>query len=425
MEIIKSINHAIALIICVCYFYQFVYLAIPFLIKKRKHKKTKKHKFAVLIAARNEEKTIANLIKTIKEQNYPQKLIKIFVVADNCTDNTAQVSRDAGAIVYERFNKEKVGKGYALDFLIEKIDEDFSKEKFDAFFVFDADNLLKSNYITEMNKTFSDGYEVVTSYRNSKNYGDNWISAGYALWFLRESQYLNRPRMLLGVSSAISGTGFMFSREVMQKYGGWKFFLLSEDTEFTVNNVLNNIKIGYCDTAIFYDEQPVKFKQSWKQRMRWAKGYLQVIGKYGKSLVKKSALDLDFSAFDMIMVMTPAIILTIIGIICNISISAASLLVGKSLLISIESIMEFFLNSYLTVYVVGLLTTITEWKRIYATPLKKILYTFTFPIFMATYIPISFVALFKKVEWEPIEHTRAKTLDEVVNKKQKKVKNIS
>lgn len=416
MDIIRLINYMIAVIFCVCYSYQLLYLAIPFFIKNKKHKTIKKHKYAVLISARNEEKVITNLIETIKKQDYSQELIKIFVVADNCTDNTAKVSREAGAIVFERFNKIKVGKGYALEFLLENIKEKYSNENFDGYFVFDADNLLKPNYITEMNKTFSDGYEVITSYRNSKNYGDNWISAGYALWFLRESRFLNQSRMLLGTSCAVSGTGFLFSDRVIKKYKGWKFFLLTEDIEFSVNNILNDIKIGYCDSAILYDEQPVKFSQSWNQRMRWAKGYLQVIGKYGVKLVKKAFIKLDFSAFDMTMIMMPAVFLTLIGIMCNISISVLSLIAGKGLWVSLESILEFTRNSYFMMYTVGAITTISEWKQIHTTALKKILYTFTFPIFMATYVPISFVAFFKKVEWKPIEHTRVKTLEEVVAK---------
>ena len=105
MEVIKLINYLIAMIFCVCYSYQLFYLLVPFLWKEKAHKAIKKNKFAILISARNEEKVIRNLIETIKKQDYPKKLIKIFVVADNCTDQTAKVSREAGAIVFERFNE--------------------------------------------------------------------------------------------------------------------------------------------------------------------------------------------------------------------------------------------------------------------------------------------------------------------------------
>lgn len=419
MEIIRKVNYLIAVLYIVCYFYQFIYMILPLIMKEKKHKKVKKHKFAVLISARNEEKVIANLIDTINNQDYPKKLIKIFVVADNCTDNTAQVAKEAGAIVYERFNKLQVGKGYALNFLLEKIDQKHSKEKFDAYFVFDADNLLRTNFITEMNKTYSDGFEVITSYRNSKNFGDNWVTAGYGISFLRESKYLNNARYLACTSAAISGTGFMFSDKIIRRYGGWNFFLLTEDIEFTVNNVLNNVKIGYCKSAVLYDEQPTKFSQSWTQRMRWSKGYLQVIQKYGPSLCKKAAIDLDFASFDMAMVTVPAVFLSIVAILCNLLICGLSILTGKGIWVSLISILEFAKNSYLMMYATGLLTTITEWNQIHTSAFKKILYTFTYPIFMATYIPISFVAFFKKVEWKPIEHTKSSTLDEVIGHSKK------
>lgn len=164
-------------------------------------------------------------------------------------------------MVYTRFNREKVGKGYALEQLLLHIEEDYPKV-YDGFFVFDADNVLDCRFVEEMNRTFSDGYEVVTSYRNSKNYGDNWISAGYALWFIRESRYLNNSRMLLGTSCAVSGTGFLFSRQVMESTNGWKFHLLTEDIEFSVHHILQGRKIGFCADAVLYDEQPVTFRQS-------------------------------------------------------------------------------------------------------------------------------------------------------------------
>ena len=198
----------------------------------------------------------------------------------------AAVARKAGAIVRERFNKAQVGKGYALDYMIKMIGGKETAKKYAGIFVFDADNLLDENYIAEMNKTFNQGYRVVTSYRNSKNYDQNWISAGYALWFLHEAEYLNLPRMTLKSSCAISGTGFLVHADMIKDNGGWIHHLLTEDIEFSVSQIIKGEKIGYCKKAVFYDEQPVTFNQSWNQRLRWAKGFYQVVAKYGKDLVR-------------------------------------------------------------------------------------------------------------------------------------------
>ena len=413
METIKTINSVISVLFMLCYAYQFFYIAVSLFRKAKIHKTDKPHNFAVLIAARNEESVIENLIRSIKSQDYPKELVTVFVVADNCTDSTAEIARKAGAVVYERSNKNEVGKGYALDFLTSKIKEDYG-DSFDAFFVFDADNVLDKNYITEMNKTFSNGYKIVTSYRNSKNYGANWISAGYALWFLRESKYLNNARMVLGTSCAVSGTGFMFSREIIEKTGGWKFFLLTEDIEFTIANVTDGEKIGYCASARLYDEQPESFLQSWNQRMRWAKGYLQVFSKYGTKLLRGIFSKKAFSCFDMTMCIMPAVVLTLAAGIINITAAVLGIVTqNTAVLIALLSLIQTVLNSYLLLWTVGAITTVTEWKSIHTSAVKKVLYTFTFPLFMFTYIPISFVAFFKKVHWTHIEHKRSMSLEEI------------
>ena len=410
MEKIILINLVIAIIFCICYSYQFLYVIVSLMKKDKPHQETKAHRFAVLIAARNEETVINHLIDIINTQTYDQGEVTVFVVADNCTDQTAACARKMGAIVYERFDQTKIGKGHAMEFLLNQMEKDYAP--FDGYFVFDADNVLDQNYILEMNKTFSDGYDIITSYRNSKNYGDNWISSGYAIWFLWESEFLNRGRMLLGTSCAVSGTGFFFSRRIIEKYGGWKFFLLTEDIQFTVDNVLSGEKIGYCRQAMLYDEQPVKFQQSFRQRMRWAKGFFQVFHRYGLDLFKGS-LQRNTSCYDMLMVIMPAIILTLFTLIFN----GSMILFGDYTTYQDDLIMmmmgRMILNMYFMLVFIATVTTATQWKNIHTTSFKKVAYIFTFPFFMFTYIPITIVAFFKKVEWQPIEHSRAKTLAEI------------
>lgn len=423
METLANVNFALGILFFFAYGYQMFYILVPFFRKHRKHKEPiKKNRLAILVSARNEELVIGNLLESIDGQDYDKSLLKVFVVADNCTDQTAEIARGYGAIVYERFDKTLVGKGYALDWLLDNIKNDGYWDDIDAFLVFDADNVLMPNYITEMNKTFSDGYEAATSYRNSKNYGDNWISAGYGLWYLRESKYLHNSRMLMNTSCAISGTGFLVSKRLIEKHGGWKFFLLTEDIEFSICNVVEGEKIAYCAGAELYDEQPVTFKQSWKQRLRWSKGFFQVFGKYGWRLVKGIFKGKSFACFDMIMNIMPAFIITNLSIIISLISIILGLATGSNFTPVLRSFTGYLSFTYSLMFAIGMITTVTEWKKIHCSNWKKIFYVFTFPIFMFTYLPISAVALFKKVRWEPIEHTRSKSIKDIVSEEEEQNK---
>ena len=414
---IDYFNWTIFVLFVVFYAYQALYIIVALSKKSIKHKAEKEHKYAAVIAARNESAVIKYLIDSIRAQDYPKDKLSVFVVADNCTDDTAQVARDAGAIVYERFDNKLVGKGYALDYIFRKIEEDHGDEGIEAYMVFDADNLLAPGFIRAMNDEYDAGYKVLTSYRNSKNYGSNWISAGYSLWYLRESVYLNNSRMILGTSCAISGTGFLVDAELIRNQGGWIHHLLTEDIEFSTDCILHDIKIGYCADAMVYDEQPITFEQSWKQRLRWSKGFYQVFGHYSLGLIKNIFKKKRFACYDMLMTLTPAVFVTLGSLLFNGIIALYALYDFQSmrhiLPIALQAIGAALMNGYLTLFIVGALTTFTEWKKFSCPAIKKILYMFTFPIFIYTYVPISIVALFKKVHWAPIKHQVACSVDEV------------
>ena len=417
-EFLANINFIVGFLLFLCYSYQIFYTIVPFAIKQRQRKAPEKsNKFAILIAARNEEKVIGNLLASISNQDYNQELLEVVVIADNCTDNTAQIAKEKGATVFERFNGKQIGKGYALDYAISKMRKRGDWEDIDGIIVLDADNVLTPNYITEMNKTRSDGFEAFTSYRNSKNYGDNWISAGYGLWYIRESKFLHYARMLLNSSCAISGTGFFVSRTLLDRFNGWKFYLLTEDIEFSIFAIINGVKIGCCVNAELFDEQPITFKQSYKQRLRWSKGFFQVWKKHGKALVKGIFKHRKFAFFDMTMNIMPAFILTVTLLFTSISSVIFGIFgIGNPAPV-IESLLGYISFTYSIMFLMGLLTLISEWNKIHTSNSKKIGYLFTFPFFMYTYLPISIIALFKKVTWEPIHHTRAKSFDEVIKKK--------
>jgi len=424
LEFITQFNMVIVALMGMAYLYQILYTIIGFLHRPSptaQRETPKLHRFAALICARNEEAVIAELIGSLKRQRYPKKLLDIYVLADNCTDSTASVARRAGARVYERFQKALIGKGYALDELLRRIKEDCGPNTYDAYFVFDADNIVDPAFVSEMNKTYAEGYEVITCYRNSKNFGFNWISAAYSLWFLREARFLNYPRMLLGNSCAVSGTGFLVSQKVIDANRGWPFHLLTEDIQFSVHCVLSGRKIGYCDAAILYDEQPVTFRQSWNQRLRWSKGFFQVDMKYLPSLIKGifTMRNSRFSCYDITMTVAPCVFLTVFGIAINLLIFLSYFTEPKYImhLITLEAGRYLFyalVNLYLGLLLVfGILTVIREWKRIPATKWQKIKYLWLFPVFMATYIPITFAALKPGVTWTPIRHYSTQSLQQM------------
>ncbi len=413
MKTIIYLNWIISIVFTLCYAYQFFYIFVGLLKKPKTYSALENHRYAVVISARNESSVIGQLIQSIKAQNYPAELVDVFVIADNCTDDTAEVARNAGALVYERSNTDQVGKGYALDWMFKIIDTEYADKNYEAFMIFDADNLLDQNYIAEMNKVFDRGYRIITSYRNSKNFGSNWISSGYSLWFLREAKFLNNSRMHLNTSCAISGTGFLVSADVIRRNGGWIHHLLTEDIEFTVDSVIHGEIIGYCENAILYDEQPTKFSQSYTQRLRWAKGFYQVFANYGGQLFK-GALHGSFSCFDMLMTIMPAMLLTLISIFVNlIAIPLGIATNSPETTTLLLTLLQTFGNFYGLFFILGTITTITEWKQIHCNNRKRIWNLFTFPLFMLSYVPIAVIALFKKVEWKPINHSVSATLEDV------------
>lgn len=278
----KVIYAVIGTIFSAVVIYKKAYILIG-LFFTRKFKPAKhNHKYAVVIAARNEEPVIGNLLDSIAKQDYPSDLVTVFVVADNCTDNTARIARAHGAICYERFDPDHRTKGFALQFLFDRIGEDYGRMSFEGYFVFDADNLLKSDYISRMNDSFDAGEKIITSYRNTKNFDESWVASTYALHWLRSIRANHRARSVLRLATNIQGTGFLFSNEIVRD--GWKYTSLTEDRALTADAVAQGYGITYNDAAEFYDEQPTNLKIALRQRTRWSKGHLQAFAQTGPYL---------------------------------------------------------------------------------------------------------------------------------------------
>lgn len=400
---LQLVSCILSSLVGICYFYQLAYLFLPFFKKPRPHKPEKLHRYAVLIAARNEEAVLPQLLWSILQQDYPQALITTYVVADNCTDGTAQVAAGYGAKVFERFDRKRIGKGYALHDLLEHIRASADYLQYDAFLIFDADNLLEPDYIRQINRTCSDGYDAFCGYRNSKNFGSSWVSAGHSVWFLHECVHLCRSRLSVGLPCAVTGTGFGFTRELLETMDGWNFFTLTEDIQFSVWCATRGIRVGYCQDATLYDEQPVTLRQSFRQRIRWVQGTIQVSVHHGSDMLRGMARGGKTGLASL-----ETFTLSLWGFLM--SGTAGSLgFIAAALNGGIRTALMGLLLSAAFLLVVMLVTAglvlLTERRRIRATRRQKWMGLLAFPLYMLCYIPICVAALFRKPQWKPITHT--------------------
>lgn len=404
-SILNTLSLCLVTLTAICYFYQIAYLILPFFLKPKPHKPPKATRYAILIAARNEEAVLPHLLESIRQQDYPTSLITAYVVADNCTDRTAELAKAHGARVFSRFDTQKIGKGYALNYLLAQIRQAGELEDHDAFLIFDADNLLSPDYITNINRVCSDGYPAFCGYRNTKNFGSNWLSSGYGLWYLHDSTHLNRSRMLIGTTCAVNGTGFGFTRELLERMGGWNFFTLTEDIEFSAWCATRGIQIGYCHDAVLYDEQPTSFRVSVRQRTRWVQGGLQVSVRYARDLLwgifrgGRTA----YASFETATLSMWGYGMSILSF-------------GSTLLVTFlterwlglaQAVLVALLGAYASLFAIGALTMLTEHRRIRANRRQKLISLLLFPIFMMSYAPIALAAPFRKFQWQPIAHTCA------------------
>ena len=370
--------------------------------KKKKKSFKPRYKFAVVIPARNEENVILDLISSLKLQNYDKKLYDIFVVANNCTDNTVKISEENGAKVIE-CEEGIQNKGDALKFAFSKIMK--MEEKYTGFVVFDSDNVVHPDFLKHINNAMCQGYDVVQGYRDSKNPKDNWISSSYTLFYMIQNYFFNRARTRMNFSSSINGTGFAMTTKVLKKYG-FNTKTITEDIEYAALCSLNDVKIYFEEYAITYDEQPTLFDASWKQRKRWSLGTIACMKHYSGKLLKKCFKNNKLQSFDMaLFYMAPIIqIITFVSMIASViyNITDIKALMSKLLIICISYVFCVFFS---------IMTILLRKKKLkdYVSGI------FMLAFFMLTWIPINIVCLFtKNFKWDKINHDRKVKIESIV-----------
>lgn len=390
-----------ALIFSVLLYYYFVSI-----FGWRKHEEIKDYtpvkRFALITAAHNEEAVIKYHIESLKKLNYPPELFDIYIIADNCTDKTADVCRAEGVRVMERFSPMR-GKGFALEWMFAELFK-MKKKKYDAICLFDADNLVSSNFLAEMNAKLKQGYLSIQGYLDTKNPNDSWVTACYATAYWSMNRMWQLARYNLGLSNALGGTGLCLDVGLLKKYG-WGATCLTEDLEFTMKLLLNGIKTAWAHDCKVYDEKPVHFSQTWRQRTRWLQGHWDVAFRYMIPLIIKGIRERKWYPIDgaiylfqpfLIMTMLFNIFMTVLASLFPVPIYAAV----------ITDIMPgwFWVMFGVLGYSYPMLGLYLE-----GAPRKAYLYYFTYPIYGLTWFPVTLVGLFKhnnQSEWAHTRHTR-------------------
>lgn len=347
-------------------------------------------RFAILIAARNEENCIAGLIESLRAQKYPSELFDIWVLPNNCTDRTAEAARRAGANVMELPSSVR-SKGAALQAAASMLLH--SPRGYDAFCVFDADNEADPAFLTEMNRAL-DRSAIVKSRILAKNRTQAGISACYEIYFCSANRFLNRAREIAGLSARVIGTGFAIRRDLLEALGGFPCRTITEDAELYAACLSRGVRIGYCETAVTYDEEPVTWRASLVQRRRWMSGIMQVSRLTLPELVRNFLCQPSLNRLDGILQLAFPFLQAVTPFFMLAALTAGS--------ISLQGLPASLLTAYIGCIAMAIAALALE-KRLDRKLAGGIL---LYPLFMACFLPLQTLALFKtQTVWHEIRHS--------------------
>ena len=383
----------------------FVTMGVLPLLKGRKkipHSEEKAH-FAVLIAARNEEKVIGALLESLQMQEYDREKYDVFVLPNHCTDTTAEIAKNYGAEVMN-CPESVTGKGDVLKFAFAQLQH---RKEIDAYVVFDADNVADPHFLSAMNDAYQNGAEAAQGCRRGKNASDSWVSSSYEMFYSIQNTFFNSARTNVGLSASLNGTGWMVRKELIDAEG-FPTETLTEDIEYTAICALNAHPIVFVRDAVTYDEYPTEIAASCRQRMRWTFGDLSCMKRYTGRLLYTSAWDSSLSCLDMALIYLSPLFQTV---------SLGMGTVPFLLLLSdgySRSAFSFLLRTACTSSLVSIAIALFACLYMRTSLRKNWKGLLTFPLFMATWFPITLVCFFKRrCAWKPIAHQRALTLKEI------------
>ena len=377
----------------------------------------KKSRFAVIIPARNESVVISDNLDAIRGSNYPKELCDIYVIVESMDDPTVEICRKYdGVYVFLRKDLSKVGKGHALDECISHIFAE--NDVYDAFMILDADNVVSPDFLSKMSDAYQAGYDAACGKRNNKDWNDSAVSASSGLTFVIINDIQNKRRTARGMGITFTGTGFYVSCDILRRLGGWKFYSLTEDYEFSTFAMCNRLKSCYVADAVYYDEQPRSWWQSIIQRTRWVKGYFSV--RFGYRRMKKEYAKSCPHNKDILTMRlgTLPLLALAITVICYFVSNCVGAIISACIGYGWTHLFLIRLTSVLGLAYVGLMLFTAYLFRMEGenikisgfNKLKTIIYN---PIYLASYVVAVVRVFFIKNRWEVIEHSLTKKTEEI------------
>ena len=280
-------------------------------------------RFLVLVPAHNEEKVIGDMIRNLQAMDYPAELYDFYIIADNCTDSTAEVARSLGAhvLVHEKDGPDApTGKPIALKAALEALGD--YAARYDLLMIFDADNLMDTNMFREVNSQFLDKGrpDLIQCYLGAKN------KSGAVAWFYYTSytvtnRFFQLAKHRLGLNCSVGGTGYAITTSYLKERGGWTTASLTEDIEIQVEATLDGRRILWNHNTRVYDEKPTSFRASVRQKTRWAQGHwfvaLRNTGKLFRQLFTGKLRFGEFVSVFLYMYSLSTYLVTLVMLLCT------------------------------------------------------------------------------------------------------------
>jgi cellulose synthase/poly-beta-1,6-N-acetylglucosamine synthase-like glycosyltransferase len=245
---------------------------------------SRRTRFVILVPAHNEGAVIADAVRSLKQLAYDAHLFQVHVVADNCSDDTADIVRSLGCHVHERGDTVNPGKGPALNWLFDRVDA--SEFDFDVTVVVDADSIVDPEFLSAMDHAFANGAIVAQGFYSVRE-PEASAAAGLRFSALACRHHL-RPlgRSRLGASVGLYGNGMAFERTVLRRRR-WSGHLV-EDAEFQMELLLNDgVLVTYVPDARLEAEMPKSLEAATSQNARWERGRIEVARRYVPTLVHR------------------------------------------------------------------------------------------------------------------------------------------